>query len=62
MVESFWLALAMFLVLEGVGPMLFPNKWKKYIQSISELPTSQIQIVGGILVIAGIVTAWALFT
>jgi uncharacterized protein YjeT (DUF2065 family) len=38
--ESFWLALALFLVMEGIGPMLFPNKWKNYIQAISELPSS----------------------
>lgn len=58
--DSLWLALAILLVLEGIGPMLFPKKWRAYLQSISELPPSQIQMMGGIFVVVGVVSVWAI--
>lgn len=47
-------ALGLVLIIEGLGPMLFPNKWRSYLKSIAEQPTAQMQQVGGTLVIAGI--------
>lgn len=58
LVESFWLALAIFLVLEGIGPMLFPKKWRAYIQSLGDLPLSHIQKMGGVFVVVGLVSVW----
>ena len=60
--DSVWLALAIFLVIEGIGPMLFPRKWRAYIQSISDLPLSQIQMMGGIFVVVGVVSVWVLLS
>lgn len=60
--DSFWLAVAIFLVIEGIGPMLFPKKWRAYIQSISELSLSQIQMMGGVFVVIGVVSVWAILT
>ena len=54
MADYWWAALGLVLIIEGLGPMLFPNKWRFYLQKIAEQPTAQMQQLGGILVIAGI--------
>lgn len=54
MADYWWVALGLVLIIEGLGPMLFPNKWRSYLQKIAEQPTAQMQQVGGILVAAGV--------
>ena len=54
MADYWWAVLGLVLIIEGLGPMLFPNKWRSYLQKIAEQPTAQMQQVGGTLVIAGI--------
>lgn len=53
MTDTIWIALALVLVLEGIGPLLFPNRWQNYIRQLAELPTNQLRQVGGVLVIIG---------
>ena len=48
-------AFALVLIIEGIGPMLFPNKWQNYIQQIALQPTQQLRSIGGVLVIIGVV-------
>lgn len=54
MADYWWSALGLVLIIEGLGPLLFPNKWRSYLQKIAEQPTTQMQQLGGILVIAGV--------
>jgi uncharacterized protein YjeT (DUF2065 family) len=54
MTEYWWGALALVLILEGVGPLLFPNKWRAYLTKIAEQPVAQLQQLGGLLVLAGV--------
>ena len=54
MADYWWTALGLVLIIEGLGPMLFPNKWRSYLQKIAEQPTAQMQKLGGILVTAGV--------
>jgi hypothetical protein len=54
MADYWWAVLGLVLIIEGLGPMLFPNKWRSYLQKIAEQPTAQMQQVGGILVVAGV--------
>jgi uncharacterized protein YjeT (DUF2065 family) len=51
-----WLlpAFALVLVIEGIGPLLFPNKWRNYLHQISQQPSNQLRQVGGTLVIIGV--------
>ncbi|MCY7294725.1 DUF2065 domain-containing protein [Alteromonas sp. a30] len=51
--ETIWTALALVLVIEGIGPMLFPNRWRHYISSLGQVPISQLRQLGGILVLIG---------
>ncbi len=36
--STIWLALALVLVLEGLGPLLYPRAWRKMVASLSQLP------------------------
>ena len=53
MTNSIWIALALVLILEGLGPLLFPNRWQNYIRQLAELSSNQLRQVGGVLVIIG---------
>jgi len=50
-----WLlpALALVLIIEGIGPLLFPNKWRNYLLQVSQQPSNQLRQMGGVLVIIG---------
>ena len=49
------LALGIVLVIEGIGPLLFPNRWKAYLKDISNQNQQLLQRLGGGLVTSGIV-------
>jgi uncharacterized protein YjeT (DUF2065 family) len=58
--STIWLALALVLVLEGLGPMLYPKLWRRMILSFTQLPESMLRRFGGGLVVAGIVIYYML--
>ncbi|WP_076415844.1 DUF2065 domain-containing protein [Shewanella sp. UCD-KL12] len=49
------LALGIVLIIEGIGPLLFPNRWRAYLKEISNQNQQLLQRLGGALVTAGIV-------
>ena len=50
--STIWLALALVLVLEGLGPMLYPRAWRRMIAGMSQLPDNILRRFGGGLVVA----------
>lgn len=58
--STIWLALALVLVLEGLGPMLYPKTWRKMILSLANLPDHILRRFGGALVVAGFVIYYML--
>ena len=50
-----WMAVGLVLVFEGLGPMLWPNIWRRMILSMVQLPDVLLRRIGGGLVVAGIV-------
>lgn len=50
------IAFAIVLVIEGLGPMLFPKRWKNYIIQLSSQPVEQLRTIGGVMVTIGLVT------
>lgn len=48
-------AMGLVLILEGLGPLLFPNKWKKYLLELSTQKQNVLRRLGGGLVTAGVV-------
>lgn len=54
-----WLTiLACVLLIEGIGPLLFPNKWQGYLKQIAEMEASQLRTVGGVLFVIAIFLLW----
>ena len=54
--EAIWIAFAIFLLIEGLGPMLFPSRWQHYLRQIAEQPAEQLRTIGGVMVTVGLVT------
>jgi uncharacterized protein YjeT (DUF2065 family) len=48
-------AFGLVLIIEGLGPLLFPNKWQKYLFELSTQKQNVLRRLGGSLVTAGIV-------
>ncbi|WP_299072399.1 DUF2065 domain-containing protein [uncultured Paraglaciecola sp.] len=50
------MAIALVLVVEGIGPMLFANKWQRFLVQVSQQPVNQLRSAGGVLVTIGVVS------
>lgn len=60
MVESILLALCFLLIVEGIMPLIMPNKWKQYLMLMALQPTESLRRMGGVLVVIGVVCAYFL--
>ena len=60
MLNTLLVALALLLIFEGLGPMMFPNKWQKFIQQVAQQPLNQLRSMGGVMVVVGIVSLFYL--
>lgn len=54
------IAFALVLIVEGIGPMLFPNRWQRYMQHLAQQPSTQLRTMGGTLVVIGLVSLFYL--
>ncbi|UDG79514.1 DUF2065 domain-containing protein [Candidatus Steffania adelgidicola] len=57
---TIWMVIGLMLVLEGLGPMLFPAVWRKMISALATLPDTLLRRFGGGLVVAGCVIYYML--
>ena len=57
---TIWMALALVLVLEGLGPMLWPRVWRRMILAMAQLPDRLLRRFGGGIVVAGAVIYYML--
>ena len=55
MKTSIWMALALVLVMEGLGPMFMPRAWRRMILTMTRLPVRLLHRFRGGLVVAGMV-------
>ncbi|MGF1778507.1 DUF2065 domain-containing protein [Vibrio nomapromontoriensis] len=60
MTTSFWLAIGLVLIFEGLGPLLVPKGWRTMIGQLVSQPDNQLRRVGGCLVVAGAVIVFML--
>ena len=58
MTKILLIGLAMALVIEGLGPLLFPNAWQRYLKELGDMDPAQMRRVGGVLVTIGAVSLW----
>ncbi len=49
-----WPALALLLIVEGLGPLLFPNRWQAYLRKLANEPAQNLRQLGFVLVCGGI--------
>ncbi|MDF2154715.1 DUF2065 domain-containing protein [Vibrio sp. CAU 1672] len=53
MSNSIWLAIGLVLIVEGIGPLVAPNGWRKMVAQLSQQPNNDLRRIGGCLVVAG---------
>jgi uncharacterized protein len=51
--NSLIMAIALVLIIEGIMPAFFPNKWSRYVQKLAKEPSANIQLTGFTLIILG---------
>ncbi|WP_448212635.1 DUF2065 domain-containing protein [Colwellia sp. MEBiC06753] len=58
--DTLLIALALAFILEGMIPALFPNKWRAYIEKLSQESTSNIRNIGLTIMAIGAVMLYLL--
>ncbi|MEO8545808.1 MAG: DUF2065 domain-containing protein [Betaproteobacteria bacterium] len=58
--DTFLLALALVLILEGLFPFVSPSGWKRMFQQLLQMQDGQIRFFGLCSILAGLVMAWLL--
>jgi len=56
--ETFWAALALALVLEGLLPLLAPGSWRSTFQKLMQLRDGQLRFFGLCSVLLGLALLW----
>ncbi|MGK2946123.1 MAG: DUF2065 domain-containing protein [Candidatus Malihini olakiniferum] len=57
---TIWLALGLILIVEGLGPLLFPRIWRRMILAMAQKPDMLLRRFGGGLVVSGVVIYYML--
>jgi uncharacterized protein YjeT (DUF2065 family) len=60
MADTLFMALAIALIIEGLIPALFPNKWRDYVLKLAEESPSSIRNIGVGLIAFGAFILWLL--
>jgi len=58
--QTFWLALALVLVIEGLFPFMSPTGWRKMFVQLLQLNDGQIRFFGLCSILAGLAMIWLL--
>ncbi|QBK05579.1 DUF2065 domain-containing protein [Hylemonella gracilis] len=58
--HTFWTALALVLVVEGLLPFLSPSGWRRMFSQMLQLSDGQIRFFGLFSIVLGLIGIWAL--
>ena len=58
--DTFWLALSLVLIFEGIFPFVSPGGWKRMFAQLLELHDGQIRFFGLCSILTGLVMVWLL--
>jgi uncharacterized protein len=58
--DTFWTALAVVLVIEGLLPMASPSGWRQVFSQIMQMRDGQIRFFGMCSVVVGLLVLWLL--
>jgi len=53
MFESLLTTLGLLLIIEGIGPTLFPNRWRSYLSKIAKEHPNNLRIMGVVMLLLG---------
>lgn len=56
--DTFWTALALVLVLEGLFPFLSPGGWRQTFMKLMQLRDGQLRFFGLTAILIGLLTLW----
>ena len=52
--EQLLIALSLMLVLEGIVPFLYPQRWRQLVHRLAELDDRQLRLTGLAIMLAGV--------
>ncbi len=58
MLETLLLAVGLMLILEGLMPMVAPDRWRRLFEQILKLEEGQIRFFGMFMVLTGLLLFW----
>lgn len=58
MTDTLILAFGLVLIIEGLAPALFPNKWRNYLLKLVEQPVGDIRNIGLLILMIGVFVVW----
>ena len=58
--DTFWSALALVLVIEGILPFVSPGGWRRGFGQLMQLRDGQLRFFGLTAIVIGLVTLWVL--
>jgi uncharacterized protein YjeT (DUF2065 family) len=58
MTDTLLLALGLVLIIEGLAPALFPNKWRTYLLKLAGQPVTDIRNIGLFILLLGVMVIW----
>jgi len=53
--ETLITAIALVFIIEGLMPLLFPNRWQSYLKKIAAEPVASIRLIGLFLLSLGVI-------
>jgi len=58
MADTLILAFGLVLIIEGLAPALFPNRWRGYLLKLTEQSTTDIRNIGLFILTLGAIVVW----
>jgi uncharacterized protein YjeT (DUF2065 family) len=58
MTDTLLLAFGLVLIIEGLAPALFPNKWRNYLLKLTEQSADDIRNIGLFILTLGAFVVW----
>jgi uncharacterized protein YjeT (DUF2065 family) len=58
MTDTLFLAFGLVLIIEGLAPAFFPNKWRAYLLKLAEQPIRDIRNIGLFVLLLGMFVIW----
>jgi len=58
MIDTLLTVLGLVLIIEGVAPALFPNKWRAYVLKMAAQSVAEIRNIGLLILTIGAILLW----